>query len=438
MSDSLSLSTRIVLSVILFFFFAIGTITYFNYTSMQKFAKESEIQKSRQLINSIEPIVSINLFLGTYDPMREFLQKIIHANPMILKLEIKESSGKKRFSYTSKDFKSQKISPIHMTRPIKSKISSRSIGQIEMVYSNARLSKVLEQYRLFTLQLLLSAIALVLMLAFLLKKALTPLRNLAEELKNYDPVKSNFSRKKIDKEGEICVIQNAIVDMVEKIRDYTKDLSQLNLQLETKVKERTRTIEETNERLRKEIEERIKAEEALKYANKMLEKLSTTDPLTGLYNRRFFEQNLKKCWKAALRDQKPVSIILCDIDHFKKINDRYGHQAGDMCLKEFADILKECISRPMDMAARFGGEEFVFVLPGTPLLGAITIANEIQMKLARRNEAPETIIKMTTSIGVSSVTPTEKKSRTTLLHAADSALYEAKKKGRNQIIINPI
>ncbi len=438
MSNSLSLSTRIVLSVILFFFFAIGTITYFNYTSMQNFAKESEIQKSRQLINSIEPIVSINLFLGTYDPMREFLQKIIHSNPMILKLEIKESSGKKRFSYTSKDFKNQKISPIHMTRPIKSKISSQSIGQIEMVYSNARLSKVLEQYRLFTLQLLLSAIALVLMLAFLLKKALTPLRNLAEELKNYDPVKSNFSRKKIDKEGEICVIQNAIVDMVEKIRDYTKDLSQLNLQLETKVKERTKTIEETNERLRKEIEERIKAEEALKYANKMLEKLSTTDSLTGLYNRRFFEQNLKKCWKAALRDQKPVSIILCDIDHFKKINDRYGHQAGDMCLKEFADILKECISRPMDMAARFGGEEFVFVLPGTPLLGAITIANEIQMKLARRNEAVETIIKMTTSIGVSSVTPTEKKSRTTLLHAADSALYEAKKKGRNQIIINPI
>ncbi len=438
MSRSLSLSTKIIVAVTLFFFAALGTITYFNYTSMQNFAKKSEEEKSEQLLNSIEPIISINMFLGMDAPMRDYLNKIVKTTPMILKLIVKDSGGKVHFSYISPRYRTQNITPIELKHTIRDKLMPEPVGEIEMVYSNAKYSEIVDRYKHFSFQLLLAALALVLLLIILLKKALAPLKELARELKSYDPTKSNFSKKRIEGEGEISIIQNAVVDMVEKIQGYTDRLFKLNLELEKKVKERTETIENTNSQLRKEIEERKRAEEALKYANRMLEKLSTTDSLTGLYNRRVFEQNFNRFWKIAVRERSPISVILCDIDHFKKINDTYGHQAGDVCLREFAEILLKCVSRPMDMVARYGGEEFIFLLPDTPLPGAVTIANEIQLLLKKRNENGKTKIKMTTSIGISSIVPDNLDESRHLILEADRALYDAKKSGRNRIVTNPL
>ena len=438
MSRSLSLSTKIIVAVTLFFFAALGTITYFNYTSMQNFAKKSEEEKSEQLLNSIEPIISINMFLGMDAPMRDYLNKIVKTTPMILKLIVKDSGGKVHFSYISPRYRTQNITPIELKHTIRDKLMPEPVGEIEMAYSNAKYSEIVDRYKHFSFQLLLAALALVLLLIILLKKALAPLKELARELKSYDPMKSNFSKKRIEGEGEISIIQNAVVDMVEKIQGYTDRLFKLNLELEKKVKERTETIENTNSQLRKEIEERKRAEEALKYANRMLEKLSTTDSLTGLYNRRVFEQNFNRFWKIAVRERSPISVILCDIDHFKKINDTYGHQAGDVCLREFAEILLKCVSRPMDMVARYGGEEFIFLLPDTPLPGAVTIANEIQLLLKKRNENGKTKIKMTTSIGISSIVPDNLDESRHLILEADRALYDAKKRGRNRIVTNPL
>ncbi len=438
MSRSLSLSTKIIVAVTLFFFAALGTITYFNYTSMQNFAKKSEEEKSEQLLNSIEPIISINMFLGMDAPMRDYLNKIVKTTPMILKLIVKDSGGKVHFSYISPRYRTQNITPIELKHTIRDKLMPEPVGEIEMAYSNAKYSEIVDRYKHFSFQLLLAALALVLLLIILLKKALAPLKELARELKSYDPMKSNFSKKRIEGEGEISIIQNAVVDMVEKIQGYTDRLFKLNLELEKKVKERTETIENTNSQLRKEIEERKRAEEALKYANRMLEKLSTTDSLTGLYNRRVFEQNFNRFWKIAVRERSPISVILCDIDHFKKINDTYGHQAGDVCLREFAEILLKCVSRPMDMVARYGGEEFIFLLPDTPLPGAVTIANEIQLLLKKRNENGKTKIKMTTSIGISSIVPDNLDESRHLILEADRALYDAKKSGRNRIVTNPL
>ncbi len=438
MSRSLSLSTKIIVAVTLFFFAALGTITYFNYTSMQNFAKKSEEEKSEQLLNSIEPIISINMFLGMDAPMRDYLNKIVKTTPMILKLIVKDNGGKVHFSYISPKYKTQNITPIELKHTIRDKLIPEPVGEIEMAYSNAKYSEIVDRYKHFSFQLLLAAFALVLLLIILLKKALAPLKELARELKSYDPMKSNFSKKRIEGEGEIHIIQNAVVDMIEKIQGYTDRLFKLNLELEKKVKERTETIENTNSQLRKEIEERKRAEEALKYANRMLEKLSTTDSLTGLYNRRVFEQNFNRFWKIAVRERRPISVILCDIDHFKKINDTYGHQAGDVCLREFAEILLKCVSRPMDMVARYGGEEFIFLLPDTPLPGAVTIANEIQLLLRERNENGKTKIKMTTSIGISSIIPDNLDESRHLILSADRALYDAKKSGRNRIVTNPL
>ncbi|BDY13749.1 diguanylate cyclase [Hydrogenimonas cancrithermarum] len=433
-----TLMTRIIAVVTLFFLFLLALVSYSHYLSMEQYTKKSETEKSALLLNSIEPIITINMFLGLDEPMHDYLQKIIQQNPMIVELSVKDMEEGIHFMFSSKTFNPYGFEPIRLEQTIFDKITSTPIGKIEMLYSNARYTQLLGHYREFTILLLVGAAALVGLLVIMLRSALTPLRELAGELIAYDPKKLNFSKTRVDKSDEVGIIQNAVVDMVEKIQDYTKTLSKLNLELETKVKERTHTLENTNARLRREVQERIKAEDALKNANRMLERLSTRDALTNLCNRRVFERNLKTYWKIARREKTAISIIMCDIDFFKKINDTYGHLAGDICLQEIAKILERTISRPMDIVARYGGEEFIFILPDTPLSGARTIANEIQKLVAERNGSKKTKIKMTISIGISNCVPKDRRKPTDLVGAADMALYEAKKRGRDRIVVHPL
>jgi diguanylate cyclase (GGDEF)-like protein len=433
-----TLTTRIIAAVALFFLSLLTFISYFHYRSMQQYTKESEMEKCALLLDSIEPVITINMFLGPDEPMHDYLQKIVRQNPMIVKLTVKDMEEGIHFTFSSKTFNPHGSEPIRMEHTVFDKITSMPIGKVEMLYSNARYIQLIGHYREFTILLFIGAAALAALLVIMLHSALAPLRELAGELASYDPQKLDFSKKRVDKNDEVGIIQNAVVDMVEKIQNYTKTLSQLNLRLENKVKERTHTLENTNARLRREVQERIKAEEALKNANRTLERLSVRDTLTNLYNRRGIERSLKTCWRIARREKTPISIIMCDIDFFKKINDTYGHVAGDICLQEIAKILKHTISRPMDIVARYGGEEFIFILPDTHLSGAVTIANEIQKMFAERNNSKKTKIKMTVSIGISSCIPKEKSKRTDLVSAADNALYEAKKRGRDRIVVHPL
>lgn len=440
MKQTSSMTTRIIAVVTLSFLILLSLVSYSHYYSMREFTKESESQKSELILQSIAPVVSIDMYLDMDDPMRDYLMKIVEQNPLILKLTVRDEKGRTRFDYSSAGSIFRKESePIVRSIQLRNRMNGSNIGEIEMHYSDAKYEMLLSRYRLFTILLFAGAMLLALVLLLWLRSYLSPLKKLAEELKSYDPRRQNFIKERMEGRDEITVIHNAVVDMVEKIENYTSKLFELNLQLETKVKERTRILEQTNEQLRKEVVERTRAEEALKYANKMLEQLSTTDALTGLYNRRMFDQNLANYWKMARREQMPISLLLCDIDFFKQINDRFGHLEGDRCLKELAQILKACISRPMDMVARYGGEEFIFVLPDTPLLGAVGIANDIMQRIAKRNEATYTEIKFTLSIGVATVTPNEKSGECIeLLHAADEALYAAKEKGRNRIEVHPL
>lgn len=424
--------------VTLSFLLLLSLVSYSHYYSMREFTKESETQKSELILHSIAPVVAIDIYLEMDDPMREYLMKIVEQNPMILKLTVRDEKGRTRFDYASPRA-SLEVEPILRSTELHNQMNGSNIGEIEMLYSNAKYEMLLTRYRIFTILLFAGAMIIALILLLWLRAYLSPLNKLADELKSYDPQRHNFIKERMESKDEIAVIHNAVVDMVEKIENYTSKLYELNLKLETKVKERTRILEETNERLRREVVERTRAEEALKYANKMLEQLSITDALTGLHNRRMFDQNLANYWKMARRERMPISLLLCDIDFFKRINDNFGHLAGDQCLKELAQILKACISRPMDMVARYGGEEFIFVLPDTPLLGAVGIANDIMQRIAKRNEATYTDIKFTLSIGIATVTPDEKSGECLeLLHAADKALYAAKEKGRNRIEVHPL
>ncbi len=173
-----------------------------------------------------------------------------------------------------------------------------------------------------------------------------------------------------------------------------------------------------------------------KQVEKMLEHFSFMDGLTGISNRRYFDQSLEQEWRRCLREYTSVSLIMADIDHFKIFNDTYGHQAGDDCLKEVAQVLKESLNRPADMAARYGGEEFGIVLPDTGLDGAMKVAETMRARveelgIPHKNSSVSQWV--TISLGVATLAATQDHSPSGLVAAADQALYQAKSEGRNRV-----
>lgn len=191
------------------------------------------------------------------------------------------------------------------------------------------------------------------------------------------------------------------------------------------------------ELLKQDIEERIKVEQELAAANQSLRELSSMDGLSGIPNRRYFDEYYQKEWSRAVRNQTPLSVIMFDIDYFKGYNDSYGHQKGDDCLKQVARIIHDSLRRPGDFAARYGGEEFVVVLPETDLQGATQIARLIRQFIvdaAIPHNQSRISSFVTISGGVASIIPTLETPLESLIAYADKRLYEAKQNGRNRIV----
>jgi diguanylate cyclase (GGDEF)-like protein len=173
----------------------------------------------------------------------------------------------------------------------------------------------------------------------------------------------------------------------------------------------------------------------LQEANAKLEVLSMTDGLTGLANRRSFDQTLSQEWRHASRNGLPMALILLDVDHFKSFNDRYGHQLGDDCLRQIANVLTARVRRAGELAARYGGEEFAVVFPaGSDAQYALVLAEDIRHEIAALripHEASEFGI-VTVSVGVASLVPQASDAPTPLVELADKLLYQAKAAGRNR------
>jgi diguanylate cyclase (GGDEF)-like protein len=168
-----------------------------------------------------------------------------------------------------------------------------------------------------------------------------------------------------------------------------------------------------------------------------IENLSMKDQLTNIPNRRSFDERLNMEWKTAVRDQTPISILMIDIDKFKHINDTYGHQKGDIVLQEIAKTYPKAFHRPSDFAARWGGEEFVALLPHTHSDGAMEIAEKIrsvieEMEIRLGKDAS---YRITVSIGVNTIIPAVETSIDSFITNADMALYEAKDTGRNRVVL---
>ena len=205
--------------------------------------------------------------------------------------------------------------------------------------------------------------------------------------------------------------------------DLYKKLNELNLSLESKVKERTSEL--------------VRANERLSALNKELAEISITDSLTQVFNRQYFMDRIKQEVKRSYRYGTHVSLLMLDIDYFKKVNDTYGHQAGDSVLAGVAGLIKDGL-RDTDLFARYGGEEFCLLAMAMDQAGAELLAERLRKKV----ESAEFVsggnsLKVTVSIGVSAWMPEIKENFEELVRRADSALYSAKQEGRNRICSGP-
>ena len=175
--------------------------------------------------------------------------------------------------------------------------------------------------------------------------------------------------------------------------------------------------------------------EELTHANEELRRLAALDGLTGIANRRRFDEAAHVEWQRGRRQRTPLALLLCDVDHFKLYNDHLGHPAGDLCLKKMAAVLTGQLKRPADLTARYGGEEFTLLLPNTDLAGALRVGEACRAGLEQlalpHPGAPRGVVTM--SMGVACIVPGEDDTLEDLIAQADAALYEAKREGRNRV-----
>ncbi len=191
---------------------------------------------------------------------------------------------------------------------------------------------------------------------------------------------------------------------------------------------------------RLDVTELVQKSMALERSNQQLELLSATDGLTGLANRRQFDQHLYAEWQRSMRSLQPISLLLIDIDHFKRYNDRYGHLAGDACLRQVAGILYDCAQRSGELVARYGGEEFALLLPGADGDAAMMVAQRCMDEIAKAripHEDSPVAEYLTCSIGVATVVAVQDLVPESLVRCADEALYRVKSSGRAHYIVAP-
>jgi diguanylate cyclase (GGDEF)-like protein len=236
---------------------------------------------------------------------------------------------------------------------------------------------------------------------------------------------------KLDKDAKsipiiMLTVKNSTVEKVEGLKagadDYLpKPYNEIELNARIYALLRTKALQDELREKNRQLEEILSK----------LEVLAITDPLTQLFNRRYFEAIIEKEFSRTARYKFPTSCLIIDVDHFKRVNDEYGHRTGDLVLKELATIIKDCL-RKVDTVARWGGEEFVVLLPETNKVNAVRAASRFLSTIASRAFSGITR-QVTVSIGIASVPDPSIDTAEQFIDKADFALYEAKSKGRNRI-----
>ena len=278
---------------------------------------------------------------------------------------------------------------------------------------------------------LLLAIAFALLLAVMLARRITePLGSLSQLMSDYEPVGGGKLEWTPNSPQEITSIYRAFRNTAQRVTvlygrltESLENSEKLRKQLDDAVANRERMIEDRTAQLAR--------------ANRLLDQQAKLDPLTGIANRRGAEEFLGRCWSFGQRDGAPLAVLMVDADYFKAYNDEYGHRAGDECLQSIATALAEAASRPLDMAARWGGEEFLVILGATPTEGALATAERMRRAVEALGIPHSLAVGrsvVTVSIGVATRVPSRDGHVTSLLEEADRALYKAKEQGRNRVV----
>ena len=418
--DNIRIEIKIIISVVFFTLFLAGLQRYEITQNISEQFITSKKDKNTLLLNTIAPVLGLNLSLCLNDANKEYLDQIINQNSDMEGLTLTTLDGKTIYRYfkdpnkkIKKDCCEMDLSTKSIIDPVTGEILATAYAhfddhEYQMMLKNNRSTT----YKFFTITLVLLALFLI-----FLNREFRFLKELTRNVLQYDPVKNNFPLQKSTRVDEVGIIHNAIITMVEKIHSHSKLLDTVNHSLELKVQERTQELEEVN---------------------KQLIELSLTDPLTKLSNRRAFETYYQDIYQLGQRNEKEISLIMCDIDHFKQINDTHGHVAGDQVLRELSIIMKDSLKRGSDFIARYGGEEFIIILYDTSSNDAKELCIKIQNNLKNMDNFESKwgeIGAITMIYGISSIIPDEKDKSEHLIASADMALYKAKNDGRNCIIV---
>lgn len=412
-----SFELKILISIILFTLFIVGLERYQLSDNILEQFVESKKSRNNLLINTISPIVSLNISLGLDSSNEQYLNNIASQNSDLESIDLLDTDGKSIYMYRSPNIDpNEKQYPFSsVSKSITDYLTQDELATIKLNFSNSDYKVVIEKSREMTIKIYIITFVLLLLFVLLIKNEFKHLKKLTECVLAYDPKKNIFSLGKSSRKDEVSLIQNAVVSMVSKIKYNSDQLSELNNSLEQKVKDRTKELERSNEELKL---------------------LAATDPLTKLYNRRYFLNTSENILELAKRENKDLSIIMLDIDDFKLINDSYGHKVGDDAIVKIATNLKN-ITRNSDIICRFGGEEFIVLFPETNIEGAVTMANKIKERIRNTKIYTEhgEGIQLTVSIGVSQIDIKNDKNIEPAIRRSDKAMYKAKQSGKNKVCI---
>ncbi len=414
---NIKIEYKIILSILVLTFLIVTIGKYEFSTNIERQFIESKESKNNLLINTILPIIGLNLSLGLDKSNIEYLNYIGKQNLDLKSIILLNATNKAIFNY-QKDKNQENENIQFYTKDVLDPILKEKIGTIELGFSNKDYQDMLNKNKDLTIKILLTTFILLLIFIIIIKREFRFLKDLSLKVTDYDPQKNNFDLSATTRKDEVGIIHNSIVSMVSRIDTYAKMLDETNHTLELKVKERTKELELTN---------------------KKLLDLSLTDSLTKLSNRRHFEERAENMYDIAKRQEIPISIVMSDIDFFKKINDTYGHIVGDEILKKIAEIMKKNLRRNSDLLARYGGEEFVVILFDTNDEETVKVCENIKDSLNELNNYKThgiEIESVTLSFGISSTIPQKHSNYKELLNKADIALYKAKRNGRNCIVVN--